>query len=133
MTGTGGSRVPDRVIGYLDVSGVQVAPAAAMPPRPLPPDLRSAQISQTRTVTFSETTTAKEAEQRFFVNGRMFEAERMDIRVPLGNIEEWTIRNDSDDLHVFHIHQISFQVVEVNGKPVPFAGYVDTVRVPERG
>jgi suppressor of ftsI len=55
------------------------------------------------------------------------------VRVPLGNIEEWTIRNDSDDLHVFHIHQIGFQVVEVNGKPVPFTGYVDNVLVPERG
>ena len=57
----------------------------------------------------------------------------MDVRVPLGNIEEWTIRNDSDDMHIFHIHQIGFQVVEINGKPVPFTGYVDTVLVPERG
>ena len=63
----------------------------------------------------------------------MFDESRIDIRVPLGNIEEWTIRNDSDEMHIFHIHQIGFQVVEINGKSVPFTGYVDTVLVPERG
>jgi hypothetical protein len=36
-------------------------------------------------------------------------------------------------MHVFHIHQIGFQVVEINGASVPFTGYVDTVRVPARG
>jgi FtsP/CotA-like multicopper oxidase with cupredoxin domain len=40
------------------------------------------------------------------------------------NIKEWTIGNDSDDLHIFHILQIGFQVVEVNGQPVPFTGYI---------
>jgi FtsP/CotA-like multicopper oxidase with cupredoxin domain len=53
--------------------------------------------------------------------------------VPLGSVEEWTVRNDTDDLHVFHIHQLGFQVVAVNGAAVPFEGRVDTVRVPERG
>ncbi len=43
------------------------------------------------------------------------------------------MRNDSDDFHVFHIHQLGFQVVEINGAPVPFTGRVDTVRIPERG
>jgi FtsP/CotA-like multicopper oxidase with cupredoxin domain len=75
----------------------------------------------------------KEKDQVFYVNGRTFDAERIDVRVPVGTIEEWTVRNDSDDMHVFHIHQISFQVVEANGQPVPFTGYVDTVRIPERG
>jgi FtsP/CotA-like multicopper oxidase with cupredoxin domain len=36
-------------------------------------------------------------------------------------------------LHVFHIHQVSFQVVEINGQPQPFNGQVDVARVPERG
>jgi suppressor of ftsI len=133
MTGTGSARLLDRVIGSLDVTGETMPPAPPMPRTPLPPDLRSARIDAHRTIVFTETTTAKETDQRFFINGKVFEADRIDVRVPLGNIEEWTIRNDSDDLHVFHIHQIGFQVVEVNGKPVPFTGYVDNVLVPERG
>ena len=133
MTGAGSARVPDRTIGSLDVAGETMPPAGAMPVQPLPPDLRSVRIDAERTVIFTETTTAHEADQRFFINGKIFDADRIDVRVPLGNVEEWTIRNDSDDLHVFHIHQIGFQVVEVNHQPVPFTGYIDNVLVPERG
>jgi suppressor of ftsI len=133
MTGTAEARLPDRVIGYLDVAGKATASAIATSPVILPRDLRADRVDAKRSVAFSQTTTAVAAEQRFFINGAMFEADRIDTRVPLGNIEEWTIRNDSDDMHVFHIHQIGFQVVELNGQPVPFDGYIDNVRVPERG
>jgi len=137
MTGTGSARQPDRVLGHLDVAGDvsdDVAmPAGAPTAPPLPPDLRLARIDARRTVVFSQTTTLKADAQKFFVNGKTFDANRIDFRVPLGNIEEWTVRNDSDDFHVFHIHQVSFQVVEINGKPVAFTGRIDTVQVPERG
>jgi len=133
MTGTGAARVIDRTIGYLDVAGATATSATTLNPAPLPPDLRAIQIDATRTVTFTQTTTTNEVDQNFFINGKMYEADRIDLRVPLGNTEEWTIRNDSDDLHVFHIHQIGFQVIAVNGKPVPFSGYIDNVLVPERG
>ncbi|MGD0104845.1 MAG: multicopper oxidase family protein [Rhodopila sp.] len=133
MTGTGAGRIPDRVIGYLDVAGQPVTPAAAMAAKRLPPDLRSAKIDQTRTVVFTQTKATKTADLKFFINGKIFDAGRIDVRVPLGNTEEWTIRNDTDDLHVFHIHQIGFQLVEINGQPVPFTGYIDNVQVPARG
>lgn len=133
MTGTGPARVLDRVIGCLDVAGEPVTPAAAMTVARLPPDLRTAKIDQTRTIIFTQIAAANQADLRFYINGKIFAADRIDVRVPLGNIEEWTIRNDTDDLHVFHIHQIGFQLVEVNGKPVPFTGYLDNVQVPARG
>jgi suppressor of ftsI len=133
MTGTGSEQTPDREIGLLGVTGDELPPTIAAASTPAPPDLRTARIDATREVVFSQTSITKAAPQRFFVNGKLFDQGRIDVRVPLGNIEEWTIRNDSDDMHIFHIHQISFQVVEINGKPVPFTGYVDTVPVPERG
>jgi suppressor of ftsI len=133
MTGTGAARVPDRVIGSLDVAGEAAARTAAMPAGSPPVDLRTARIDARRSIVLSQTLTTKEADQRFFINGETYDPNRMDVRVPLGHIEEWTIRNDSDDMHVFHIHQIGFQVVAINGQNVPFSGYVDTVRVPERG
>ena len=58
----------------------------------------------------------------FFINHATFDPDRVDFKVPLGSIEEWTIRNASEELHVFHIHQLPFQVISVNGKPVPFDG-----------
>jgi FtsP/CotA-like multicopper oxidase with cupredoxin domain len=133
MTGAGADRAPDRVIGTLDVGGEPLMQVEAMPARPLPRDLREARIDRTRTVVFTETTAINQSDQQFFIDGRIFDAGRIDVRVPLGHIEEWTIRNDTDDLHVFHIHQIGFQVVAVDGQAVPFTGYIDNVQVPSRG
>ena len=49
--------------------------------------------------------------------------------VPLGSIEEWTIINTAMERHVFHIHQLDFQVTAVNGQQ-PFTGYQDTIDLP---
>jgi len=35
-----------------------------------------------------------------------------------GAVEEWTIENRTTEKHVFHIHQIHFKLLEVNGVPV---------------
>lgn len=56
----------------------------------------------------------------------------VDMRVPLGSIE-WTVRNSSEELHVFHIHQLGFEVLSINGRPVPFQGLQDTIDVPIHG
>jgi suppressor of ftsI len=133
MTGTGPGRVLDRVLGHLDVAGAPAGAAVAAPAAPAPPDLRGAAIDASRTFVFTQDSALDPDRQYFYINGQKFDAGRVDVRVPLGAIEEWTIRNNSDDLHVFHIHQLGFQVVEVNGAPAPFAGPIDTVRVPERG
>lgn len=92
---------------------------------PIPGD----RIDARRTVVFSEDPVTG----LFFINHRTFDHERVDVRVPLGSIEEWTIRNSSDELHVFHIHQVPFQVISVNGKTVPFGGLQDTIDVPIHG
>ncbi|MGH6878351.1 MAG: multicopper oxidase family protein [Rhizomicrobium sp.] len=36
-----------------------------------------------------------------------------------GAVEDWTIENQSKEVHEFHIHQIHFQLLAVNGVPVP--------------
>jgi FtsP/CotA-like multicopper oxidase with cupredoxin domain len=94
-------------------------------PKPIPGD----HIDARRLVSFSEDPVTG----LFFINHTTFDHNRVDVKVPLGNIEEWTIRNASDELHIFHIHQVSFQVIERNGKPVPFDGLQDTVNVPIHG
>jgi suppressor of ftsI len=69
----------------------------------------------------------------FFINHATFDHTRVDLKVPLGSVEEWTVRNSSAELHTFHIHQVKFQVISLNGRPVPFDGLVDTVNVPING
>ena len=54
----------------------------------------------------------------------------VDTVVKLGDVEEWTIQNTAQEAHVFHIHQLDFQVTEINGEPVPFIGYNDVVTLP---
>ena len=92
---------------------------------PIPGD----HIDEKRLVSFSEAPVTG----LFFINHTTFGHNRVDVKVPLGNIEEWTIRNASDELHIFHIHQVAFQVIEENGRPVPFDGLQDTVNVPIHG
>jgi FtsP/CotA-like multicopper oxidase with cupredoxin domain len=115
---------------------------AADPLRPAPTPLGSlvinapkqvpvsdGRIDAHRLVVFSEDVTTG----LFFINHETFDPKRTDIRVPLGSIEEWTVRNASQELHVFHIHQVPFQVVSINGKPEPFVGLRDTIDVPIHG
>jgi len=92
-------------------------------------DLSHVKIDARRLVVFSN----DDATGLFFINHRIFDHARVDVRVPLGNTEEWTIRNSADELHIFHIHQAPFQVVSVNGEAEPFDGLVDTVTVPIHG
>jgi FtsP/CotA-like multicopper oxidase with cupredoxin domain len=41
------------------------------------------------------------------------------ITTQVGAVEDWTIQNRTAEVHEFHIHQIHFLLLEVNGKPVP--------------
>jgi FtsP/CotA-like multicopper oxidase with cupredoxin domain len=36
-----------------------------------------------------------------------------------GAVEDWTIENRTQEVHEFHMHQIHFQVIAIDGKPIP--------------
>lgn len=128
-TGPQGDDYPEVTMATLVVEGPAVEPFSI--PRELPPveDLRNSPIDVHRTVVFSETPDGN----TFFVNGQEFGMNRIDTIVKLGNVEEWTIRNISGELHVFHIHQLDFQVTQINGVNQPFIGHQDTINVPVHG
>jgi FtsP/CotA-like multicopper oxidase with cupredoxin domain len=52
------------------------------------------------------------------------------IVVHSGTVEDWVVENRALEDHIFHIHQIHFQVLEVNGKPVSDPALRDTVDIP---
>ena len=65
------------------------------------------------------------------IDGKSFDPARIDQRVRLGAVEEWTIRStDMRDDHVFHIHTNPFQVTEIGGQPQADRTWRDTVVVP---
>ena len=52
------------------------------------------------------------------------------ITVHSGTVEDWVIQNTAGEDHIFHIHQIHFQVLEVNGQAVNDPAIRDTVDLP---
>jgi FtsP/CotA-like multicopper oxidase with cupredoxin domain len=52
------------------------------------------------------------------------------IVVHSGTVEDWYIENTALEDHIFHIHQIHFQVLEVNGQAVNDPAIRDTVDLP---
>ncbi|MCX7383373.1 MAG: multicopper oxidase domain-containing protein, partial [Alphaproteobacteria bacterium] len=127
-----GSRVDvlvERQLGRLGITGDPLARGPVAPVAAEAPDLRRAGITAERIFSFTQ----ERDESRFYIDGRVFDHNRTDVTVRHGSVERWTIRNDSDDIHTFHIHQLHFQAVAVNGRAVPFTGHVDTIRIPERG
>ena len=65
------------------------------------------------------------------INGRSMSMNRIDVRVPLGNIEIWEVVNTTPLTHPFHIHDIQFRVLDREGEPpLPHEhGLKDTVLV----
>jgi FtsP/CotA-like multicopper oxidase with cupredoxin domain len=67
------------------------------------------------------------------INGRTFELERVDERVPLGETEIWTLGNDSALPHPVHVHGGQFRVLSRAGgraRVMPWeTGLKDTVLV----
>ncbi len=75
-----------------------------------------------------------EFDARWAINGVQFDMDRIDFAVQLGDTERWTLTSD-DGQHVFHPHQIQFQILAINGEPPPpeEAGWEDSVLVnPDR-
>jgi FtsP/CotA-like multicopper oxidase with cupredoxin domain len=127
-TGPAGNRYTGTTMATVRVQGPPARPAV-LPAALLPVEDLRAKVANRRTIVFSE---SKDGDT-FFIDGKTFDMNRTDVRVKLGAVEEWTIRNDADELHSFHIHQTHFQVVEIDGVPQPADGYRDIVDVPIGG
>jgi FtsP/CotA-like multicopper oxidase with cupredoxin domain len=52
------------------------------------------------------------------------------ITVRAGTTEEWVIENWTNELHAFHIHQLHFRVLSIDGKAVMNPPLLDVVNVP---
>jgi FtsP/CotA-like multicopper oxidase with cupredoxin domain len=50
-----------------------------------------------------------------------------------GTVEEWTIENDTQEVHVFHIHQVHFIVESVNGVPNNAPRWLDNIDIASEG
>lgn len=65
----------------------------------------------------------------FTINGEAFDHLKVNTKVALGTVEEWTIVNTSNMNHPFHLHVWPMQIVSINGEPVKNPVWKDVVDI----
>ena len=69
------------------------------------------------------------------INGQPYDENRVDAFPRLGTTEIWELTNRTGMMHPVHIHDIMWQILDVNGRPPApeDAGWKDTFKVPPMG
>lgn len=72
----------------------------------------------TRQLTFSPMNMGPTAIQGpFLINNQHFSMDRIDYEIPLDHVEIWELRNQTPIAHPFHIHDVQFYILDINGNP----------------
>ena len=79
-------------------------------------------------------TTRTFAVQGRAINGRPMDMNRIDMAVPVDQTEVWEITNVDPQPHNFHVHNVQFRVLSMDGQPPApeLSGYKDTIYVAPR-
>lgn len=126
-------------LATFEVRGSPQAELAPLPRQITPRDLRASEVSRRRVLTFQMgmaggmTGGGSSGGMSFTIDGNTFDAARVDQKVAVGAIEEWTIRNVGPMDHPFHLHVWPMQLIADNGAPVETPMWLDVVNVPARG
>jgi suppressor of ftsI len=68
----------------------------------------------------------------FTVDGKLYQEMECPTHPRVGTCEEWLVVNETDDVHPFHLHENSFQLVAVNGVPRRPVEIWDTFALPPK-
>jgi bilirubin oxidase len=117
------------IVGPPTVNPVMSIPASLVSLNPL--QAAQATVSRTLQLTLDSMNSQNMAEGPFTINGRMFDMDSIDQIVYLNDIELWTLNNQTLVAHPFHIHDVQFYVLNVNGAgpPAYLRGKKDVVLV----
>ena len=68
----------------------------------------------------------------FLINGNSFDMSQVDHIIPLNNKEIWSFTNQTPIAHPFHIHDVQFNILEINGTspPLHMQGWKDVLLIP---
>ncbi len=122
-TGPAGDPNPAEQLGTFIVSGEPVPfdkairqrliKGPARPSRivPSPATVAALKPDRTRFIDFSESADGN----TFFINNREYQENRIDTTSRIGQVERWIVRNFSQELHVFHLHQTEFLIKRFSG------------------
>ena len=123
---------------------INVGPKTTRPVTTIPTTLTKnvllnvADAKITRSLTISDSAGVRDpvilGPNAFIINHKLFKLDYNEYEVPVGNTEIWQITSTSAFGHPFHIHDVQFNIISVNGvPPTPAqAGWKDVVFVPGR-
>ncbi len=95
---------------------IMTIPTSLVEVNPIP----ESNANTTRNLTMTPATMGpNQLNGNFLINNVSFDMDFMNYTIPLGNIEVWSIFNQSAIAHPFHIHDVQFFVLDRNGNPPP--------------
>jgi bilirubin oxidase len=86
----------------------------------------------TRNLTFTSTGAMGDLNGPFVINNATFDMSVINYTIPLNNIEIWSFTNSTPIAHPFHIHDVQFFILDINGvAPSPeMQGLNDVILIP---
>jgi FtsP/CotA-like multicopper oxidase with cupredoxin domain len=142
-TGCAGDRVPERRLAVIEASPAKAVTASVAQPPPthranLFSGLLARHTDRERVIALAEYPRPGSEDQiDFYIAerrpGAVLKPFHMGdppaITVKAGTTEEWIIENWTHELHAFHIHQVHFRVLEIDGERVANPPLLDVVNV----
>ncbi|MFN8324126.1 MAG: multicopper oxidase domain-containing protein [Chitinophagales bacterium] len=132
QVGNGMAQLPDYNLNPLNGADfnllkIKVVAPTANPVTTIPTALiqqtpwQQAQADATRNFLLSPETMGMQSmvEGPFTINGSKFSMDSINITTYLNNTEVWTLNNQTMIAHPFHIHDMHFYILNVNGGAVP--------------
>jgi bilirubin oxidase len=106
--------------------GIMTVPATLVPQTPLV----ASGANTRRTINFTADSMMV-MDGPFYFNDSSFDMMVVNYRIPLNSVEIWSLTNQTMVAHPFHIHDVSFWVLDIDGNPPPMAmrGMKDVVLV----
>jgi len=142
-TGCAGDRLPERRLAVIAGSPAMTSVASpAWPSSNSRPDffsgLMERKTTRHRVIALAEYPRPGTSDQTDFYiferrPGAVLKPYEMDgppaITVKAGTTEEWVVENWTNELHAFHIHQVHFRLLEVDGEEIADPPLLDVVNV----
>src|SRR5919106_1792367 len=112
----------------FDILNIRTAGPLVESP-PIPSDLVTIDRPEEATAT---TTRSFRLSGHSRINGEKMDMNRIDEAVTVGTSEIWEIRHGSGPIHSFHVHDVHFIVLDVDGQepPAHLQGWKDTILIP---
>lgn len=101
-------------VGAPTANPVTTIPTSLLPVVPWP----AATATTTRTIRFTAANPLA-MDGPFFFNGQLFDMGRIDYTIPENSTEIWQLQNQTMVAHPFHLHGMSFYLLDRNGVSVP--------------